>query len=1688
LICFPITSRLIGAMSDVSYNTQSLAALQAISSSPNAASFGHIVLQMKDGSAGPPYPLEERRYLIGRQSYCDIRVQAPTVSREHAQIQVDDNDHVWLVNLSQNNPIKVNGIVHLSRVRLSNGDKFTIGERIFTFERPDTSAVEESISAEVSSKCKSAESKTPFAETKQSQFNPLSTSKFCKSPAVLNFDDCGDKQVIFSPPQPSPHAAKASPHRKLPSAIKNQLQGRIGVSCIMSPKSTKTPLKRERSPFKDLKTNQNDENLFGNQEKEEPSGMPASTQSWHHNSDASVAKKINSNQTPKNELVANESESLSEEGQSHKVEDVVQQLFTLTPAVAANQGVTPKAKSSAKAAGAATPGMDLDTAAAVQQLFTLTPAVAANQGATPKAKSSAKAAGAATPGMDLDTAAAVQQLFTLTPAVAANQRATPKAKSSAKAAGAATPGMDLDTAAAVQQLFTLTPAVAANQGATPKAKSSAKAAGAATPGMDLDTAAAVQQLFTLTPAVAANQGATPKAKSSAKAAGAATPGMDLDTAAAVQQLFTLTPAVAANQGATPKAKSSAKAAGAATPGMDLDTAAAVQQLFTLTPAVAANQRATPKAKSSAKAAGAATPGMDLDTAAAVQQLFTLTPAVAANQGATPKAKSSAKAAGAATPGMDLDTAAAVQQLFTLTPAVAANQGATPKAKSSAKAAGAATPGMDLDTAAAVQQLFTLTPAVAANQGATPKAKSSAKAAGAATPGMDLDTAAAVQQLFTLTPAVAANQGATPKAKSSAKAAGAATPGMDLDTAAAVQQLFTLTPAVAANQGATPKAKSSAKAAGAATPGMDLDTAAAVQQLFTVTPLENGALAVSPVTNSSVHSSVSEFGSPDVVSSFFTSFASPNRILPFAEVSVCPSSKRKSIMKDLTTPSKRKSVCIRPDMNEVALIVDFKVDAPVDIVRTPRVPRKHIDAFRKTKRCRVATPGCIPDSSPSVEASARPQRQSKRQCTLSTPPSQNSLRVSRILLQSPINNDSTTQPATPPMAAASPAKPAPTPVTDAVAAEPEVDLSALKIAELRDMCKSKGLSTSGKKEELVARLSESAVAALEVATEASVTATPAKAAASPAKPAPTPVTDAVAAEPEVDLSALKIAELRDMCKSKGLSTSGKKEELVARLSESAVAALEVATEASVTATPAKAAASPAKPAPTPVTDAVAAEPEVDLSALKIAELRDMCKSKGLSTSGKKEELVARLSESAVAALEVATEASVTATPAKAAASPAKPAPTPVNDAVAAEPEVDLSALKIAELRDMCKSKGLSTSGKKEELVARLSESAVAALEVATEASVTATPAKAAASPAKPAPTPVTDAVAAEPEVDLSALKIAELRDMCKSKGLSTSGKKEELVARLSESAVAALEVATEASVTATPAKAAASPAKPAPTPVTDAVAAEPEVDLSALKIAELRDMCKSKGLSTSGKKEELVARLSESAVAALEVATEASVTATPAKAAASPAKPAPTPVTDAVAAEPEVDLSALKIAELRDMCKSKGLSTSGKKEELVARLSESAVAALEVATEASVTATPAKAAASPAKPAPTPVTDAVAAEPEVDLSALKIAELRDMCKSKGLSTSGKKEELVARLSESAVAALEVATEASVTATPAKAAASPAKPAPTPVTDAVAAEPEVDLSALKIAELRDMCKSKGLSTSGKKEELVARLRFV
>jgi pSer/pThr/pTyr-binding forkhead associated (FHA) protein len=58
--------------------------------------FGGLSLIKKDGSRSQKFPLVERRYLFGRQEHCDIRINLLNVSREHAEIIVDDKDKVIL--------------------------------------------------------------------------------------------------------------------------------------------------------------------------------------------------------------------------------------------------------------------------------------------------------------------------------------------------------------------------------------------------------------------------------------------------------------------------------------------------------------------------------------------------------------------------------------------------------------------------------------------------------------------------------------------------------------------------------------------------------------------------------------------------------------------------------------------------------------------------------------------------------------------------------------------------------------------------------------------------------------------------------------------------------------------------------------------------------------------------------------------------------------------------------------------------------------------------------------------------------------------------------------------------------------------------------------------------------------------------------------------------------------------------------------------------------------------------------------------------------------------------------------------------------------------------------------------------------------------------------------------------------
>lgn len=82
--------------------------------------------------------------------------------------------------------------------------------------------------------------------------------------------------------------------------------------------------------------------------------------------------------------------------------------------------------------------------------------------------------------------------------------------------------------------------------------------------------------------------------------------------------------------------------------------------------------------------------------------------------------------------------------------------------------------------------------------------------------------------------------------------------------------------------------------------------------------------------------------------------------------------------------------------------------------------------------------------------------------------------------------------------------------------------------------------------------------------------------------------------------------------------------------------------------------------------------------------------------------------------------------------------------------------------------------------------------------------------------------------------------------------------------------------------------------------------------------------------------------------------------------------------------------------------------------------------------------------------------EVPLEKKTVKELKEMCKEKGLATTGKKEELIERLGESAA----------------------------PVEDD-AVETPTDFKKMKVPELKALCKERGLDDKGKKDELIERL---
>jgi len=81
-------------------------------------------------------PLPDGDTVVGRSMSCQIRFNAPTVSRQHLLLQVL-GDHVFAENLSTSTGTLLNGHRMVERVRILPGDSLVLGPRSLRLERAD---------------------------------------------------------------------------------------------------------------------------------------------------------------------------------------------------------------------------------------------------------------------------------------------------------------------------------------------------------------------------------------------------------------------------------------------------------------------------------------------------------------------------------------------------------------------------------------------------------------------------------------------------------------------------------------------------------------------------------------------------------------------------------------------------------------------------------------------------------------------------------------------------------------------------------------------------------------------------------------------------------------------------------------------------------------------------------------------------------------------------------------------------------------------------------------------------------------------------------------------------------------------------------------------------------------------------------------------------------------------------------------------------------------------------------------------------------------------------------------------------------------------------------------------------------------------------------------------------------------
>ena len=97
------------------------------------ADYGGLVLLNKDGTKSKRRPLLQKRYIFGSADHCEIRMNLLNVSREHAEIVVDEKNRVWVRSLSMTAIVTVDGNM-VKETILQDGSKIGIEGRNFIYD------------------------------------------------------------------------------------------------------------------------------------------------------------------------------------------------------------------------------------------------------------------------------------------------------------------------------------------------------------------------------------------------------------------------------------------------------------------------------------------------------------------------------------------------------------------------------------------------------------------------------------------------------------------------------------------------------------------------------------------------------------------------------------------------------------------------------------------------------------------------------------------------------------------------------------------------------------------------------------------------------------------------------------------------------------------------------------------------------------------------------------------------------------------------------------------------------------------------------------------------------------------------------------------------------------------------------------------------------------------------------------------------------------------------------------------------------------------------------------------------------------------------------------------------------------------------------------------------------------------